>query len=67
MLVEKGFAYLAFDTPEELDRLRKEAESRKGTFTYNAFVREKLNNSLVHSENTCQRKASRWTTLCDQV
>jgi glutamyl-tRNA synthetase len=46
VLVEKGFAYLAFDTPEELDRLRKESESRKEAFTYNALVREKLNNSL---------------------
>ena len=51
ILVDKGYAYLAFDSPEELDRLRKQAESRKGAFTYNALVREKLNNSLSHNED----------------
>ena len=51
VLVEKGIAYLAFDTHEELDRLRKEAESRKDAFTYNALVREKLNNSLALGED----------------
>ena len=45
-LVEKGEAYYAFDTPEELDRLRREAEEKKETFTYNARVRGSLNNSL---------------------
>lgn len=56
MLVEKGYAYLAFDSPEELDRLRKEAESRKGAFTYNALVREKLNNSLSHNKEIVKEK-----------
>ena len=56
MLVDKGYAYLAFDSPEELDSLRKEAESRKGTFTYNALVREKLNNSLVIAEDLVKEK-----------
>jgi glutamyl-tRNA synthetase len=56
MLVEKGYAYHAFDLPEELDKLRKEAESRKGTFTYNALVREKMNNSLVIGEDLAREK-----------
>ena len=56
MLVDKGFAYIAFDSPEELDRLRKEAESRKGAFTYNALVREKLNNSLSLPENVVKER-----------
>ena len=56
MLVDKGYAYLAFDSSEELDSLRKEAESRKGTFTYNALVREKLNNSLVIGEDLVKEK-----------
>jgi glutamyl-tRNA synthetase len=56
MLVDKGYAYIAFDSPEELDRLRKEAESRKGAFTYNALVREKLNNSLSLPENVVKER-----------
>ncbi len=45
-LVKSGNAYYAFDTPEELDSLRKDYESSKTTFVYNAFVRDTLNNSL---------------------
>ncbi len=56
MLVDKGYAYIAFDSPEELDRLRKEAVSRKSAFTYNALVREKLNNSLSLSEDVVKEK-----------
>jgi glutamyl-tRNA synthetase len=56
VLVNKGFAYLAFDPPEELDRLRKEAESRKRVFTYNAAVRDKLDNSLALDEKAVQEK-----------
>ncbi len=56
MLVDKGYAYIAFDSPEELDRLRKEAESRKGAFTYNALVREKLKNSLSLGEDVVKEK-----------
>jgi glutamyl-tRNA synthetase len=50
MLVEREHAYLAFDTPEELDELRKEAEKIKRTFTYNALTRDRLNNSIALSE-----------------
>jgi glutamyl-tRNA synthetase len=46
-LLESGHAYYAFDTPEELDQLRKEFESRGETFVYDARVRESLNNSLT--------------------
>ena len=49
-LISNGFAYYAFDTPEELEQLRKEAESVKSTFTYNAQTRLNLRNSLVLSE-----------------
>ncbi len=45
-LVESGNAYYAFDTPEELDQLRSEYESRGETFVYDARVRESLRNSL---------------------
>ncbi len=45
-LMEKGNAYYAFDTPEELEAIRQEYESRGQTFVYDARVRESLNNSL---------------------
>ena len=45
-LVESGNAYYAFDTAEELDALRKEAESQGRSFSYDAKVRGSLNNSL---------------------
>lgn len=47
-LIETGWAYYAFDTAEELDKLRKEAEADKKTFTYDSSVRQNLNNSLNH-------------------
>lgn len=58
LLVDKGYAYLAFDSPEELDSLRKEAVSLKGAFTYNALVREKLNNSLLLDEEIVKDKVA---------
>ena len=46
-LIAKGHAYYAFDTAEELDNLRKEAEAQKKTFIYNAETRQELRNSLT--------------------
>ena len=46
-LVEAGWAYYAFDTAEELDVLRREAEARGETFAYNHAVRERLATSLA--------------------
>ena len=45
-LLESGHAYYAFDTPEELDSMRRDYESRGETFVYDARVRESLKNSL---------------------
>ena len=45
-LVEKGWAYYAFDTAEELDALRKAAESEGRAFIYNSSTRSTLSNSL---------------------
>ena len=42
-LLDAGKAYIAFDTPEELDAKRKETEN----FQYDATTREKMRNSLV--------------------
>ena len=50
-LVAAGWAYYAFDTPEELDACRKSAESRGETFIYNAVSRMQLRNSLTLPES----------------
>ncbi|WP_340112081.1 glutamate--tRNA ligase [Maribellus mangrovi] len=55
-LVATGWAYYAFDTPEEIDVLRREAEAVKETFSYGISTREKLNNSLKLSEEEVQKK-----------
>jgi glutamyl-tRNA synthetase len=49
-LVEKGWAYYAFDTPEELDVLRKQYESEKKNFQYDCNTRKGLRNSLSLSK-----------------
>ena len=46
-LIENGYAYYAFDSAEELDAKRKEAEANKSTFTYNYITRMELKNSLT--------------------
>ncbi|MDQ1296165.1 MAG: glutamyl-tRNA synthetase [Bacteroidota bacterium] len=46
ILVEKGDAYFAFDTPEQLGKLRNDSENKGQTFIYNADVRMRLSNSL---------------------
>jgi glutamyl-tRNA synthetase len=46
ILFDRGFAYYAFDTPDELEALRSANEKAGKTFIYNAEVREKLNNSI---------------------
>ena len=46
-LVEGGFAYYAFDTSEELEKARAEAEAKGETFIYNYTTRKTLRNSLT--------------------
>jgi glutamyl-tRNA synthetase len=58
-LVNKKLAYLAFDTPEELDALRKKEEKRKQTFTYNALNRDRLGNSIALPEDVVKEKIQR--------
>ena len=58
-LVDTGWAYYAFDTPEELDALRKEAEDAGKTFAYNYEVREKLPTSLSLSAEEVEARIAR--------
>ena len=53
-LIESGDAYYAFDTAEELDALRLQAESKGENFTYNIETRLNLRNSLALSNEETQ-------------
>lgn len=55
-LIENGWAYYAFDTPEALDALRATAEAEGKTFIYNHTNREKLDTSLVISAEETQQR-----------
>jgi len=50
LLFDKGYAYYAFDTPEELEAMRVSAEKEGKTFIYNSKIRTKLKNSLTLSD-----------------
>ncbi len=58
-LVDNGWAYYAFDTPAELDAIRKEYEERGETFAYNYAVREKLPTSLSLPQEEVQARIDR--------
>jgi len=55
-LINSGWAYYAFDTPEALDALRKEQEAEGKTFIYNHTNREKLDTSLVISKEEVAKR-----------
>jgi glutamyl-tRNA synthetase len=55
-LVESGWAYFAFDTTEEIEQLRLDAEAKNETFSYGIGTRENLNNSLKLSPEEVQKK-----------
>ena len=50
-LIHSGHAYYAFDTAEELEKIRNEYEASKRNFTYDATVRNNLKNSFTLSED----------------
>ena len=58
-LVEADWAYYAFDTPEELEKLRAEAEAAGKTFAYNYEVREKLPTSLSLAKEEVEARIAR--------
>ncbi|WGH26768.1 MAG: glutamate--tRNA ligase [Candidatus Bostrichicola ureolyticus] len=45
-LIEKGYAYYAFDRYEDIENIRKSMNKQGIIFSYNASIRNKLNNSL---------------------
>jgi len=54
-LIREDKAYYAFDTPEEIDSVRKEFESRGETFQYDSSTRMLLKNSL-----SCPQETEKW-------
>lgn len=46
-LVDSGYAYYAFDTPEELEQMRAKAKEGGGIQQYDHSIRNKMRNSLV--------------------
>lgn len=63
-LVASGNAYYAFDTAEELEKARAEAEAEGKTFIYNYSTRKGLRNSLTLPEDEVARlleERSDWT------
>jgi len=55
-LIASGNAYYAFDTPQELQKLRDEGESSKTPFVYNFESRKSLNNSITLSAEEVAQK-----------
>jgi glutamyl-tRNA synthetase len=55
-LLDSDDAYYAFDTAEQLDNLRREGEKNKQIFTYNAQIRDALNNSINLSPEKIKEK-----------
>jgi glutamyl-tRNA synthetase len=55
-LIEKDWAYYAFDSTEQLDFHRKDHEEKGKTFIYNWHNRQKLNNSLSLSKEEVDAK-----------
>lgn len=53
-LLKTDYAYFAFDTPEELDEIRKEYEEKGEVFSYNYISRNRLKNSLSLSKEEVQ-------------
>lgn len=55
-LLEKGKAYYAFDTPEQLETYRSDYEAQGKTFIYNAHNRMQFTNALSLSPTEVQQK-----------
>lgn len=54
-ILKTDYAYIAFDTTEELDKIRKEFETKGEVFSYNHETRNQLKNSISLSESEVQQ------------
>jgi glutamyl-tRNA synthetase len=57
-LLESGNAYIAFDSADDIEGLRKKAESEGKTFQYDMSVRNNLKNSIALGEAETSRLIS---------
>lgn len=58
-LIKSGHAYYAFDTPEELDKMRNDFKTEENPSPqYNQVIRNKMRNSLTLSESETQQLLS---------
>jgi len=55
-LLDAGHAYYAFDTPEDLDAMREQAQADGGTFRYGTTTRDRMTNALTLSPDEVQRR-----------
>ncbi len=55
-LINSGWAYYAFDTPENLELHRKQHEEQGKTFIYNWHNREKLDTTLILSKEETEKR-----------
>ena len=55
-LIETGWAYYAFDKPEDLENIRKEYESQKKNFQYDCNTRSAMQNSLTLPAEEVKRR-----------
>ncbi|PID88062.1 MAG: glutamate--tRNA ligase [Bacteroidia bacterium] len=59
-LIDAQHAYYAFDTPEELDAMRKELEMQKSSVRhYNALTRSRMKNSFTLSPSEVEERIKR--------
>ncbi|MGX9986753.1 glutamate--tRNA ligase [Soonwooa purpurea] len=54
-ILKTDYAYIAFDTPEELDAIRSEFETKGEVFAYNNFTRNRMKNSLTLSPEEVEK------------
>ncbi|QIG90503.1 glutamate--tRNA ligase [Chryseobacterium sp. POL2] len=54
-ILKTDYAYIAFDTPEELDATRSEFETKGEVFAYNNFTRNRMKNSLTLSPEEVEK------------
>lgn len=54
-ILKTDYAYIAFDTPEELDAIRSEFEAKGEVFAYNNFTRNRMKNSLTLSNEEVEK------------
>ncbi len=54
-ILKTDYAYIAFDTPEELDAVRAEFEANGDVFAYNNITRNRMKNSLTLSSEEVEK------------